>query len=200
MFNLDLGNVPIMNTATISAKVTKDISARAATNEESNTGRPSEETLVMLDDAISMIKNMEFYGKVTKPYLNKSRPTDQNQGKFYTLPVKVSFKDKETKVKVESLLRKKCKIQCSTPYPPNLRQVIRNTVTEQKILHPEQFIQVKVDAEAAALILSRKEGGTWINNYARIPLTEKDMDTGLRQYGGGGNDMDIQVGGSQGPL
>jgi hypothetical protein len=73
LFNLDLGQVPIMNTSTISMKVTQDLAAKAATVEGKDTGRPSEEVVTMLDDAISLVKGMEFYGKVTKAFTTRVR-------------------------------------------------------------------------------------------------------------------------------
>ena len=171
-----------MNTTTISAKVTQDIAAKAAKTEGKSTNRPSEDTVAMLEDAISLVKGMEFYGKVTKSFTNNRNPTDALNGKFCTIPVKMAFRDKDTKQKVESLFRSKCKIQCTTPYPLNLRKAIEGVLDAQKALHPEQFIQVRVDAEAGTLTLSRKHGGKkegkWINNYETIQLSCADMDLG----------------------
>jgi len=181
LFNLDLGKVPIMNTTTISSKVTLDLAAKAAVADGSDNGRPTEETVTMLDDAISLIKGMEFYGKVTKSYSNKNKADDPNNGKFCTLPVKLSFKDKDTKQKVESLLRGRCKVQCTTPYPLNLRKVIKATLDTEKVKYPKEFIQVKVDAEAACLRLSRKaEGkeGKWTNHYDTVMLDTSAMELG----------------------
>ena len=130
----------------------------------------------MLDDAISLVKGMEFYGKVTKPFANKKNPADPKNGKFCTIPVKMGFKDKDTRQQVESLLRTRCKMQCTTPYPLNLRKVIRTTIESHKVKYPEQFIQVRVDAEAASLKLSRKQDGKWLNCYETIVLDEAALD------------------------
>ena len=169
-----------MNTATISMKVTQDIAAKAATVEGHPQGRPTADTVTMLDDAISLVKGMEFYRKATKPFANKKNPSDPVNGKFCTIPVKMGFKDKDTKQQVESLLRNKCKIQCYTPYPFYLRKAIRTTIETEKVKYPEHFIQVRVDAEAATLKLSRKLGkdGRWLNNYETVILDEGALDTG----------------------
>ena len=184
LFNLDLGQVPIMNTATISMKVTQDLAAKAATVEGKTSGRPSEETVTMLDDAISLVKGMDFYGKVTKTFTNKNKPEDPMNGKFCTLPVKLAFKDKETKQQAESLLRSKCKIQCTTPYPLNLRKAIRKAIEEEKAKFKEEFIQVRVDPEAGTLKVSRKAGGKtggkWFNNYTTIQLEDSVFDLGFQ--------------------
>jgi len=178
LFNLDLGTVPIMNTSTISLKVTQDLAAKAATVEERPAGRPSEDTVAMLDDTISLIKGMEFYGKVTKKYTNTKKPEDPSNGKFCTLPVKISFKDRDTKFQAESLLRAKCKVSCTTPYHLNLRKAIRKVLDEEKGVFKEDFIQVRVDPEAGSLKLSRKCKGKWLNNYKLVELDDTVYDLG----------------------
>jgi len=134
----------------------------------------------MLDDAISLVKGMDFYGKATKPYVNNSNKADPLNGKFCTMPVKMAFKDKGTKQQVEQILRTKCKVQCTTPYPVNLRKAIKAAVETNRAKYAGQFIQARVDAEAGVLRLSRKEGkeGKWVNNFEVIKLSESDMATG----------------------
>jgi len=186
LFNLDLGQVPIMNTNTISMKVTQDLAAKAATVEGKDNGRPSDEVVTMLDDAISLVKGMDFYGKVTKAFLNKGKKDDVRNGKFCTLPVKLAFKDKDTKQQAESLFRNKCKVQCTTPYPLNLRKAIRSAVEGEKAKFTEDFIQVRVDPEEAILKISRKSGGKdgkWLNNYATIQLDDSVYDLGFQANG-----------------
>ena len=178
LFNLDLGKVPVMNTSTISMKVTQDLSARAATTEGSGSARPSEDTVAMLDDVLSMVRSMDFFSKVTKPFANKTNTDDTRNGKFCTIPVKLTFKDRDTRSQAEATLRKKCKVQCTTPYPTNLRSAIKAALDTEKAKFKEHFIQVKVDPEAFCLRLSRRQDGVWINNYATLPLDNKVMELG----------------------
>jgi len=146
--------------------------------EERPAGRPTDNTVTMLDDALSMVKGMDFFGKVTKPYTNKAKPTDPENGKFCTLPVKMSFKDKTLKARVETVSRSLCKLQCSTPYPLRLRQVIKQTLGEQKLAHPNDFVQVKVDTDNFCLKVSRKVNGKWINNVETVPLPDDVIEMG----------------------
>ena len=128
VFNLDLGRVLIMNSGTMARKVTESISAKAASAEGSETGRPSEDTIAILEDTFSVMKGLELFGKVTKPFQNKQKADDPLNGKYHTLPVKMVFKDKDAKARAETVLRNTCKVQCTTPYPPRLRKVIKDTV------------------------------------------------------------------------
>jgi len=178
VFKLNLGQVPIMNTSTISRKVTEDITAKAALVEERPNGRPSEDTVAMLEDTLSMVKGMDFFGKVTKLYKNIGNDKDLDNSKFCTLPVKMSFKDKDAKARAETVLRSACKLQCSTPYPLKLRQVIKQILGEQKLAHPKDFVQVRVDAENLSLKVSRKSEGKWFNNVEIVALSADVIDMG----------------------
>jgi len=178
VFKLDLGTVPIMNTGTISRKVTENITAKAAAVEGKTNGRPSEDVVTVLEDTLSMMKGMEFFGKVTKPYRNGGNAQDPENGKFCTLPVKMNFKDKDAKIRAETVLRGTCKLQCSTPYPLQLRKAIKIVLASQKEAHPKEFVQVRVDPENLTLRVSRKIEGKWFNNVETVPLGTEVLELG----------------------
>jgi hypothetical protein len=177
VFQLDLGKVPIMNQATMARSVTQDIVRKAAAAEGSTNGRPAEETILALDDTLSVVEGMDFFGKVTKPYQNRKNDKDPANGTFHTLPVKINFKTKEAKQRAELIFRKKCKLQCGTPYPKRLRTMIGELVSAEKTQHPGCFIQVKVDLESMALKVSRRTDSGWLNNYSSVAISDKVLDT-----------------------
>jgi hypothetical protein len=102
LFNLNMGNFPLLNTTTISKKATAALTAMAAKVEKRSDNHPSQEAINAIDDLLSVTKNMTFFGNATKPYNN---PLDPDSGKFYTIPVKYEFKDRDTRSKVEQILR-----------------------------------------------------------------------------------------------
>ena len=198
VFGLDLGKVPTMNTGTLARKVTEDITAKASVVDGKTNGRPKEDTVAVLEDTLSMMKGMEFFGKVTKPYANKNNADDAANGTFHSLPVKMMFKDKDAKMVAEKVLRSNCKVNCTTPYPIMLRRAIKRTIDSQKVSFPDEFIQVKVDPEAGALKVSRRLNGKWTNDTAVIALSEADMD--LSNGRSTVSDAHMEVEGAQPPL
>ena len=198
VFGLDLGKVPTMNTGTLARKVTEDITAKASVVDGKTNGRPKEDTVAVLEDTLSMMKGMEFFGKVTKPYANKNNADDAANGTFHSLPVKMMFKDKDAKMVAEKVLRSNCKVNCTTPYPIMLRKAIKRTIDSQKVSFPDEFIQVKVDPEAGALKVSRRLNGKWTNDTAVIALSEADMD--LSNGRSTVSDAHMEVEGAQPPL
>jgi hypothetical protein len=177
VFQLDLGKVPIMNTATMAKNVTSDVVRKAAKVENSANGRPSDDTIATLDDTLSVATGMDFFGKVTKPYVNKKNEKDPANATFHTLPVKINFATKEAKQRAETIFRKRCKIQCATPYPKRLRTAIGELVSGEKSKFPGCFIQVKVDLESMSLKVSRRSDEGWTNNYHSVQISDKVIDT-----------------------
>ena len=109
-----MGTVPIMNQETISKKATLALTSMAAKNEGKLSSTPSDESIMAIDDVLSMTAGMSLFGNGTKSYKN---PKDKESGSFCTLPVKYEFRDKDTRIRAETTLRSRCKVRCTTPYP-----------------------------------------------------------------------------------
>lgn len=170
VFNTDMGNVPVMNTATMNRKFSLALKAMAAVQDGNANGEPKADTVTQLDDTLSMVKNMEYFGKTTKKSV---------KGDFFTIPVKLSYKDKDTRMTAEVNLRKMCKVSCTTPYHSSLRDVIKKAVDDCKTRYKDCFIQPRVDVDSMCLKISyRKYGekGAWHNDVEVIGLPESVLD------------------------
>ena len=153
LLNLDLGRVPIMNHDTISTKATGALAAMAANAEGKCGVVPSEEAVTAIDDVLSVVNSMHFFGKSTKTYKNSKDP---KSGSYCTIPVKYEFKDKDTRIRAENTLRKYCKVNCATPYPTILRETIRQVVSHVKRDYPDNQVRVIVDLKNLALKVGRR--------------------------------------------
>jgi hypothetical protein len=198
IFRTNMGATPIMNPDTMKRKFTENVIEKAAAVEQKEDGRLSPAVADQLDDALAMVTKMEFFGKQTKKSKNKNGEDED----FCTIPVKLCFKDRETREAADSRLRKLCKMGGTVPYHRTLRNVINTTIEEAKKKYPRSFIQVKVDAEKFQLKVSRLEDGTWMNNVDIVNLPESVLDlsrTGptIRRKPSQSN-MEVEVGGGQG--
>jgi len=173
VFNLNMGKSPIMNTDTMQQRATKALTDMAAANEGN---RLSEETVSSMDDVLSMVKKVSFFGKTTKTYRH---PTDKMSGAYCTIPVKYDFKDKDTRVRAEMRLRDTCKVMCSTPYHPTLRESIKQVVQHFKKDYPLSLIRVNVDTKNMCFRVSRKAKGEldWMKWDLTIPIPDIALDT-----------------------
>jgi hypothetical protein len=172
IFRTHMGATPIMNPETMKRKFTENVIANAASVEGREDGRPSPAVAEQLDDALDMVTKMEFFGKQTKKSKNRLGEEDD----FCTIPVKLVFKDKETREAADGRLRKLCKMGGTVPYHRTLRNVINTTLDEAKKKYPRSFIQVKVDVENFQLKISRCEDGTWLNNVEKVDLPDSVLD------------------------
>jgi len=188
-FNLNMGNKPIMNKATIQEKATLALTAMAAKVEGKNSPVPSHEAVAVIDDITSLVTNMEFFGSSTKQYTEKS---DDKETTFCTVPVKYQFKDRDQRVFAEKQLRDTCKVKCATPYPAVVRECIKQVVAHVRLSHPDDFIKVNVHAKDFALKVYRRPKGKdlpWIEypDLLRLPneawdITVKKVPKGLKMF------------------
>ena len=181
VFNLDMGNTKLLNEKSILEKATLSLTAKAAVVEGKPPNRPSTETVNALDDVLSIASGVTLFGKQTKVFRSKVKSDDPRNGTFFTIPVRYEFKDRDQKLAAESVLRERCKIECTTPYPTILRHCIRQVVEHIRADHPEEYIKVHVDAGKFCLKLARRaKNGTWYNYKDSIPLPEECYNTTAR--------------------
>jgi hypothetical protein len=184
IFNLDMGRIPIMNTATMSNRATLALAAMAAENEKCNGPIPTEDTVATIDDILSSANSIEFFGKKTKTYINNR---DAKSGSYCTVPVRYSFSDKETKFEAEKFLRSKCGAHCSTPYPTILRECIRQVSDKVRQDFPGNQVKVSVDSEKFCLRVAKRqqpEGDEkikWDYFERTIPLPDAVLDVDARK-------------------
>jgi len=187
MFNLDMGKVPIMNKETMKKKVTLALTSMATKKQGGRTSTPSPESVAAIDDVLSMVTNMTFFGNGTKTYKNN---TSGESGAFCTVPVKYDFKSRDTRLRAEQVLRQVCNVQCSTPYPAVLRACIKKTIDAARKVFPEDYIKVTVDSRKMELVVShrketrglgREEKAKWEFFPARVGLPYDVYDVKSRK-------------------
>jgi hypothetical protein len=184
VFNLDMGRVPIMNRDTIQTRATLALTTMAAKLEEGNkTTIPCEDTVAAIDDVLSIVKSVEFFGKKTKTYTNNRDPLSNS---FCTVPVKYEFNDKDDRISAETLLRDKCGIHSTTPYPTVLKECIRQVVEKVKRDYPNSQVKVTVDTKNPSLRVSHRikktEGiNKWESFNNTIPLPKLALNVNLRK-------------------
>jgi hypothetical protein len=176
VFNLDLGQQPSMNTATISSKVT--FSLVSTLDKKENRPSPSQESKDFVDDILSQVVRMEFFGSKTAPCKN---PANKSlNGKFYTVPVKFMFKDRKTAQTAADILREFMGINSTTPYHKALRAAMNRAIGRAKEENPGYQAKTNLDLNGKTLKCfirpDVKPPGSWAPYGESIPLSFADMD------------------------
>ena len=148
-----------INKDTISRKVTVDLHDKA---KEGNHDLNMDDAADMVDDALSC-SQLEFLGSGTRKFYNNRKKDYPRNGRMCTVPVRMDFKNKETKIQAETTLRSVCKVSCATPYPRRLRQLINGMIQNGKNSNPDSFIKIKVDIDNLLLSAHARQGDNWIH-------------------------------------
>ena len=174
IFNLDMSRVPIINRETMGIKATSALTAMAAAVENRPAMNPSSDTLAAIDDALSVADNLSFFGSTTKSLTGKSA----NSGAYCTIPVCYKFPSKDIRSKAEQVLRSKCKVSCSTPYPQALRACIKTVLEDGKLARPDDFCSVSVDMAQLSFKVSwrGKNTSVWSRFDKLIPIPASVME------------------------
>jgi hypothetical protein len=173
IFNLDLGKAPTMNKDTLSRKVTLALNTKVQAGEHDYDIKDAEE---VLDDLLSCSK-LEFLGGSTKPFFNKRNINDDRNNTFCTVPVRLDFKDRESRIQAETNLRKICKVSCAVPYPKKLRAILDNLVTQGKKLAPGCFIRTRVNVDNLSIEVHAKTKDGWKDLHLKTCIPTDICDT-----------------------
>jgi hypothetical protein len=124
-----------------------------------------------MDDILSCA-SIDILGKGSRLFYNRKDTTDPRNGKMCTVPIKLTFRDKEVRFQAELALKKACKVKCGTPYPKKLRSMLDDFVKSCKPDHPGCFILAKVDAEKLLITAKARNDKGWtdVDRSVNIPL------------------------------
>ena len=175
IFDLDLGAAPTINKETISRKVTIALHDKVKEGKHDwNIGDAGE----MVDDVLSC-SQLEFLGSSTRKFYNGRDKDDPRNGTMCTVPVRMDFKNKDTRIRAESTLKGICKANCSVPYPKKLRALLYDYVQQGKKDFPKCYIKTKVDIDNLMLSAQARVENEWkpVGKAIPIPLDILDRYT-----------------------
>jgi hypothetical protein len=118
---------------------------------------PAEAVRVM-DDALSVVQDMDFIGASSKPFHGKT-DSDLRNGKFCTMPIKFKFEDRDARIHFETTMRKYCTLRASMSLPYAIRKeqaVFQRAVRDR---YPEEVTTVRVDTMSMSLQAFKKAEG-----------------------------------------
>ncbi len=187
IFNLNLGQSPLLNPATISSKVTGALIQAAAKNADCRHGDPTAIAGEMVNDLLSQVKSMDLFGKSTRPCKDPKNPS--LDGTFYTIPVKISFGNKQVAKQVNDILRKQYKVSTSIPYHKTLKKAM--TMAHDKVSQANPGKQVLISLEASKKCLkpmvrdppvraSRNGPANWVFTGSYIQLPQDALDPKIK--------------------
>jgi hypothetical protein len=171
-----------MNPVTMSSKVTHSLLELMKVKE--NSLFASQEAKDFIDDIQSQVVKMDFFGSKTVPC--KKQGDSNLNASYYTIPVKMVFKDRRSAQTASELLRECIGINTSTPYHKSLRAAITMAVKMTKDANPGYQGKANLDLNGKSLkCFIRKDSnppGSWAPYGKNIPLPSEALDPSCKDY------------------
>jgi hypothetical protein len=175
IFDAELGGASVGNKDRLAHAFSESVRNKALALAEEAGGSPEEvaitaaESIRVADDALSCATDISFLGQATKPYNNKRNASDPRNGSFHTMPVKLEFPDRNSRIYFERMMREKCKIKASMSLPFGIRkeaEICRKTVLEK---YPGEIVMIRAEAEGLRFAAFHKRDGE--GKWTRCPET-----------------------------
>ena len=123
------------------------------------------EAVRVVDDALSCVDNMEFLGQRTKKFINNRKLDDPRNNTFCTLPIKLDFQDRGSRLYFERTIREKCGLRATMSLPKPIRKELSAFNMAVRAAYPGNIIMTRVDISSLRLVAFMKDDGakSWEN-------------------------------------
>jgi hypothetical protein len=165
LFDADLGKVTLANRKALAAAFSAGIRSAAVAGARSADEDPAEAVRVM-DDALSVVQDMDFIGASSKMFHGKSEE-DMRNNTFATMPIKFRFEDRDSRIHFETTIRKHCALRASMSLPWQIRKEQAAFQRAVKTRYPDEIVTVRVDTSTMSLQAYKKADGQ--KKWSRCP-------------------------------
>jgi hypothetical protein len=119
-----------------------------------------------MDDALSVVQDMDFIGASSKMFHGKSEE-DMRNNTFATMPIKFRFEDRDSRIHFETTIRKHCALRASMSLPWQIRKEQAAFQRAVKTRYPDEIVTVRVDTSTMSLQAYKKADGQ--KKWSRCP-------------------------------
>jgi hypothetical protein len=159
VFDADLGRSPVANRTALNGAFAAGLKA-ATMKVAEESGGDAVESIRVVNDALSCVDNIEFVGQSSFRKIDKRDPANPVTLPYCTMPVKLDFSDKNTRIHFERSLRKFCGIKASMSLPFEIRKYQGLFYKAMKTRYPDRVVTVRPDTPSMSLVAFMKnEGG-----------------------------------------
>jgi len=190
---MDLGSAAAANRERLANAFSDTVKAAAIAGSAKDGAAPdasaAAEAVRVVDDALSCATDLAFIGQATKPYFNNRNECDPRNGTFHSMPVKLEFPDRSSRIYFERIMREKCRIKASMSLPIGIRKAADNCRKDLLALYPGEIVMVRAESEGSKFVAFHKVDGDpkWTRHPETfaIPvsavLSDKDGATQMEQ-------------------
>ena len=171
LYDAHLGNAVTFNRSRLSANLSaglKSATIAKATLEEGDVA----ESVRVLDDAFSGVVDVDFLGQASSAYHNRRRADDPKNGTFCTMPVKLRFTDRDSRIYFENTVKHVTGLKATQSFPKQIREEMKGFMARVRADNPERIVMIRPDARTLRLNAFVKIEGekSWTRYHESSPI------------------------------
>ena len=158
LFDANLGLESAANRNTLATALSSGIRAAAvgiATEQE----RSPDEAVRVMEDALSCVADMEFLGPRSKKFYNRHDAGDNRNGNFCTMPIKIKFDEKESRINFERTIKQNCNLRAVMSLPQPIRTEQSAFLKALRKKYPLKIVTVRPDTRSLEFVAFTKSDG-----------------------------------------
>jgi len=169
LFGANLGSSAVAHRASLNASFTADLRRRTEAVAAEHPGAVVEESLRVVEDALSCVENIDFLGQRSQPY---KVPGENVASNFCSLPIRLSFADKDTRLNFERTIKDNTGLKVSQSLPPVIRKQMAAFRRALEDRYRGDHIMTRPDHRTLEFLAYRREGGEgkWLPLRETFPI------------------------------
>ena len=173
LYDANLGQAATFNRARLSAQLSSGLKS-SVIQAAAAAGADVVEAVRVLDDAFSGVEDVDFIGQSSAKYNNKRKADDPKNGTFCTMPVKLKFPDRDSRIFFENSIRNLAGLKATQSFPKQIRNEMNQFMGRVKSENPDMIVMVRPDSRTLRInAFIKREGEKSWNRYHEshpIPL------------------------------
>ena len=156
MFGVNLGVAGIAHRGTLNANLTADLQRKVVSKAEGKPDAVVNESLRIVEDALSCVENLDFMGQRSQPYVNQREGAT---GSYCSMPVKLSFSDRDSRINFERSIREHAGLRAIQSLPKPIRDEMAVFRVAMETRYPGKIIMARPNARTLEYIAFMKNDG-----------------------------------------
>ena len=158
LYDANLGAAATFNRAKLNANLSAGLKS-AAVAKASTENKDVSEAVRVLDDAFSGVVDVDFIGQASSAFTNQRKADDPRNGTYCTMPVKLRFADRDSRIFFENTVRNAAGLKATQSFPKKIREEMKQFVTKIKAENPDLIVMVRPDSRSLRLNAFTKKDG-----------------------------------------
>jgi hypothetical protein len=171
VFDADPGRVPVANRGTLNGAFAAGLKA-ATMKVAEESGGDVNEGIRVVNDALSRVDNLDFVGQTSVRKIDKRDPANPVTLPFCTMPVRLDFPDRNTRIHFEKTLRKHCGLRATMSLPFQIRKYQNLFLSALRSRYVGRTISARPDTPTMSFVafMKNEDGSGWSRCRETLPI------------------------------